>query len=89
MRSRHGTARAQAISRTIKTDRRAGNIFGYWREGDGSDSYGEHREFSVASLDDAQLPVLKEFLARMAKDLKEECIYIRTGEIASLLYPDA
>jgi hypothetical protein len=25
----------------------AGNIFGYWREENGRDSYGEHREFSV------------------------------------------
>ncbi len=26
----------------------AGNIFGYWRDDRGRDSYGEHREFSVA-----------------------------------------
>ena len=57
----------------------AGNIFGYWRE-DGRDSYGEHREFSVASRDDSQLPLLKEFLASMARDLKEECVYLRAGE---------
>ena len=65
----------------------AGNIFGYWRE-DGRDSYGEHREFSVASRDDSQLPLLKKFLASMARDLKEECVYLRAGETASLIYPE-
>ena len=67
----------------------AGNIFGYWREGDGRDSYGEHREFSVASLEASKIPMLKEFLAGMAKDLQEECIYFRTGETASLIYPNS
>jgi hypothetical protein len=65
----------------------AGNIFGYWRDDTGRDSYGEHREFSVASPDAAKLPMLKEFLAGMARDLKEECIYLRIGQAAALLYP--
>lgn len=65
----------------------AGNIFGYWRE-DSRDSYGEHREFSVAARDSSQIPKLKEFLATMARELKEECIYFRAGETASLIYPD-
>jgi hypothetical protein len=65
----------------------AGNIFGYWRE-DKRDSYGEHREFSIAAPDASKLPRLKEFLAGMAQDLKEDCIYFRTGETASLIYPD-
>ena len=64
----------------------AGNIFGYWRE-NGSDSYGEHREFTVASLEATQIPMLKEFLARMVRDLEEECVYFRAGETASLIYP--
>ena len=66
----------------------AGNIFGYWREDDGRDSYGEHREFSVAAPDSSKLPVLKQFLAELARDLKEECVYFRTGYDASLIYPD-
>jgi hypothetical protein len=65
----------------------AGNIFGYWREED-RDSYGEHREFSVATDDSAEVSKLKEFLAGMARDLKEECIYFRAGETVSLIYPD-
>lgn len=65
----------------------AGNIFGYWRDGRGRDSYGEHREFSVAFVEDAKLPVLKEFVAKMAQELEEECIYLRAGAAASLIYP--
>ena len=66
----------------------AGNIFGYWREEDGRDSYGEHREFSVAAADASRLPKLKEFLAGMARDLQEDCIYFRAGDTASLIYPE-
>lgn len=65
----------------------AGNIFGYWRDGRGRDSYGEHREFSVAFVDDVKLPALKAFVAKMAQDLEEECIYLRVGPTASLIYP--
>jgi len=65
----------------------AGNIFGYWREG-GRDSYGEHREFSVAAQEPSQTQKLKDFLAGMASELGEECIYVRTGEVASLVYPE-
>src|SRR5207237_10602547 len=65
----------------------AGNIFGYWRE-DSRDSYGEHREFSVAAQDLAQIPKLKEFLAEMACDLEEECMYFRVNGTASLIYPN-
>jgi len=67
----------------------AGNIFGYWRDGSGRDSYGEHREFSVASVEDAKLPLLKSFVAQMAKELGEECIYLRAGRQASLIFPVA
>ena len=66
----------------------AGNIFGYWREDDGRHSYGEHREFSVAAPDASKIPMLKQFLAEMARDLNEECIYFRSGHEASLIYPE-
>jgi hypothetical protein len=65
----------------------AGNIFGYWRDSAGRDSYGEHREFSVASVEDSKLPLLKSFVAQMAKELGEECIYLRAGRQASLIFP--
>ena len=65
----------------------AGNIFGYWRSEDGTDSYGEHREFSVAFPDETNAALLKDFLATLARDLHEECIYLRVGDEASLIYP--
>ena len=65
----------------------AGNIFGYWRDALGQDSYGEHREFSVAFVEHSKLPVLKDFVAKLALELAEECIYMRAGQTASLIYP--
>jgi hypothetical protein len=47
----------------------------------------EHREFSVAVPEASQIPKLREFLAGMARDLKEDCIYFRAGQCATLIYP--
>jgi hypothetical protein len=66
----------------------AGNIFGYWRGSDGRDSYGEHREYTVALLEPSKLCTLKTFLAQTAKDLGEECIYLVAGQHAVLIYPN-
>lgn len=65
----------------------AGNIFGYWRSPAGKDSYGEHREFSVAFANESKVEVLKTFLAKLARELHEECIYLRIGDVTSLIYP--
>jgi len=65
----------------------AGNIFGYWRSESGVDSYGEHREFSVAFVNESKRKLLKEFLATLARDLHEECIYFCMGDETSLIYP--
>jgi len=65
----------------------AGNIFGYWRDSGGRDSYGEHREYTVALLDHSKLCTLKTFLAQTAKDLGEECIYLLAGQHGFLIYP--
>lgn len=65
----------------------AGNIFGYWRDEDGCDSYGEHREFTVAIDSDSKLIVLKEYLANLSHELREECIYFRAGEQTMLIFP--
>ncbi|HYI92154.1 MAG TPA: hypothetical protein VEX68_01295 [Bryobacteraceae bacterium] len=65
----------------------AGNIFGYWRDEDGRDSYGEHREFTVAIDSASALTVLKEYLANLSHELAEECIYLRSGEQTVLIYP--
>jgi hypothetical protein len=65
----------------------AGNIFGYWRSPGAPDSYGEHREFSVSFEDESKVALLKDFLALLARDLNEDCIYLRVGDEASLIYP--
>ena len=62
------------------------NLFGYWREGNGGYSYGEHREFVVALPDDQGLPELKDFLGRTARTLGEDCLYVDVAGFAMLLY---
>jgi hypothetical protein len=64
----------------------SGNLFGYWKDQNGNDSYGEHRQFTVGLIDDSKLPKLKQYLARLAKEMQEECIYLETGGSASLIY---
>lgn len=56
----------------------AGNIFGFWRS-DGRDVYGEHREYRVATRDDAKRRELEKFLATLARELEEEEIYCESG----------
>jgi hypothetical protein len=67
----------------------AGNIFGYWKDARGRDSYGEHREFKVALRKQELAPVLKDFLAGIAQDIGEECIYLETGDETWFIYPAA
>src|SRR5581483_4707493 len=67
----------------------AGNIFGYWKDESGADSYGEHREFTVALTDDSKLPLLKRHLAALARDMGEECIYLQTAGETFLIYPES
>jgi hypothetical protein len=61
-------------------------VSGYWREEDGSHSYGEHREFTVALPNDRGLPDLKRFLAQTARRLCESCLYVEVAGAAVLLY---
>lgn len=67
----------------------AGNIFGYWKDRAGRDSYGEHREFRVSVVDEQHLPELKRFLAETARDMHEECIWLQQGQDARLIYATA
>lgn len=64
----------------------AGNIFGYWTDEAGSASYGEHREFTVSLADEAKEPLLKEHLAEVAREMKEECIYLQVAGETFLIY---
>jgi hypothetical protein len=65
------------------------NLFGYWKEEDGQQSYGEHREFVVALPDDKGLPELKHFLGETARTLGEKCLYVEVAGVAVLLYGGA
>jgi len=42
------------------------NLFGYWINQAGNDSYGEHSQFSVALNNEAKLPNLKKYLSTLA-----------------------
>lgn len=67
----------------------AGNIFGYWKDRQGRDVYGEHKVYKVSFEGKDRIAVLETFLAEIAVDMGEECIYLETGEDAWLIYPDA
>lgn len=62
------------------------NLFGYWKEEAGEQTYGEHREFVVALPDDKGLPELKTFLGQTARTLGEKCLYVEVAGVAVLLY---
>ena len=63
-----------------------GNLFGYWKDDKGEPSYGEHRLFTVALVEEAKLDTLKQFLSETARQMKEECIYLETGGSVTLIY---
>ncbi|HXS94240.1 MAG TPA: hypothetical protein VN736_06515 [Candidatus Limnocylindrales bacterium] len=64
----------------------AGNIFGFWKDSQGAESYGEHRQFTVALTQDSKLAALKSFLSRLAAELGEECIYLEVSGSAMLIH---
>jgi hypothetical protein len=64
----------------------AGNIFGYWVDSEGHQSYGEHRQFMVALDGMEKRHMLSEFLARIARELEEESILLQTGNTVSLVW---
>ena len=66
----------------------AGNFSGYWKDRSGREFYGEHRRFEVGLLEEDKLPELKRFLALLADDMGEQCIYLQAGEEALFVYGD-
>src|SRR5689334_24369149 len=64
----------------------AGNIFGYWKDENGRESYGEHKEYKVGLSGDNRLDTLKQHIARLAGDIGEECIYFEYGKEALFIY---
>jgi hypothetical protein len=62
------------------------SLFGFWKDEEGEQLYGEHREFVVALPDDKGLPELKAFLGTVACALGEQCLYVEVAGNAALLY---
>jgi hypothetical protein len=59
----------------------SGNISGHWRDHSGRDIYGEHREYRVAMPPVAAARQnLELFLATLAQEMGEACIYVEFGE---------
>ena len=61
-------------------------VFGYWKDNHGTNSYGEHREFTVALPPAEGLGPLKDFLGRTALLMHESCLYFEVAGEAVLLY---
>lgn len=61
-------------------------VFGYWRDNHGTNTYGEHREFTVALIAASGLGELKNFLGRTALIMRESCLYVEVAGEAVLLY---
>ena len=66
----------------------SGNIFGYWKNKQGKEFYGEHKEYKVSFLDQTKIPQLENFIATIGKEMQEKSIYLETGEHSWLLYPE-
>ncbi len=62
----------------------SGMISGYWKDAEGNPTYGEHNEYKVAIREKAE--TLKSYLARLAFELDEECIYLEVGRESSFIY---
>ena len=61
---------------------------GSWKDDAGRESYGEHKEYKVGLRTPDKLPELKRFLARLAREMEEECIYLEAGREASFVYAE-
>ena len=68
----------------------SGNISGHWKDHHGQDLYGEHREYRVAlPRAAAARETLELFLAALAHEMRETCIYLEYGGEAFLIYAAA
>jgi hypothetical protein len=64
----------------------SGNISGHWKDDSGHDFYGEHREYKVALPDQIARETLELFIASIAAEMEEECVYFEYGEETWLIY---
>ncbi len=64
----------------------SGNIAGHWKDDRERDHYGEHREYKVALPHRESVASLEAFLAELAREMGEECIYLELGREIFLVY---
>jgi len=70
----------------------SGNISGHWKDQAGVDYYGEHREYRVAlPPSPTAQETLEVFLATLAHEMREACIYLEHRGESFLIYaaPDS
>src|SRR3954469_10999032 len=65
----------------------SGNISGHWKDHNGHDYYGEHRQYQVAlPPSPTAREALELFLATLAREMSETCIYMEYAGEAFLVY---
>ena len=64
----------------------SGNISGHWKDDHGHDHYGEHRQYKVALPAEESVRSFEVFLAEIAADMDEDCIYMELGRDIFLIY---
>ena len=64
----------------------SGNISGHWKDDTGHDHYGEHRQYKVALGAQESIQSFEVFLAEIAAEMREECIYMEIGREIFLVY---
>ena len=64
----------------------SGNISGHWKDDHGQDHYGEHRQYKVALTGQESIASFEVFLAEIAADMHEDCIYVELGREIFLVY---
>jgi hypothetical protein len=62
------------------------NSTGWWKAQDGTRHFDKHREYKVSFPGKERIAKLDEFLAQIATEIGEECIYVETGEDSWLVY---
>lgn len=66
----------------------SGNISGHWSDEKGRDHYGEHRQYKIALPNRDAIRSLEVFIATLARELKEECIYFELADAVYLIYAE-
>lgn len=64
----------------------SGNISGYWKDDQEVNHYGEHRAYKVALPNDDARKTFELFLATLAHEMGETCIYIEVAGEITLIY---